>query len=118
MSAAMKPDSDKLNLRWREDARRFNGDGRIFWAEVTDGRLMAIVSQELGKWHASISHRSRLLSPFDGSPIPGRYPSWDELAHARYALLPDDRTFGILLPPKAEYVNLHPTCFHLYEVEQ
>jgi hypothetical protein len=113
----MKPqDAEKLGLKWREDKRSFNGNGSIFWAEVTDGRLMVIVAKENEAWHLSISHRSRLLSPFDGSPIPGRYPTWDEIAHARYALLPDDRTFGILLPPKAEYINLHPTCFHLHEV--
>ena len=26
-------------------------------------------------------------------------------------------TMGMLLPPKAEYVNLHPNCFHLWEVD-
>jgi hypothetical protein len=112
----MRPDADKLNLRWKADSRRFMGHGRVFWATVADGVLMAIVAQEEGKWHLSISHRLSIVGP-GNLPIPGRYPTWDEIAHARYALLPDHLTFGILLPPKAEYVNLHPTTFHLHEVD-
>lgn len=53
--------------------------------------------------HLSISH-------------PARYPTWDEIAEARYKFLPDALTFALYLPPKAEYVNLHPNCFHLHEV--
>lgn len=55
------------------------------------------------RWHLSISRRDR-------------YPSWDEIRDARYALLPDDITMAMLLPPKAEYVNLHKNCFHLHEL--
>ena len=57
------------------------------------------------EWHLSISH-------------PFRYPTWDEIHDARYTFLPDNITVAMFLPPKAEYVNLHPNCFHLYEVER
>ncbi len=53
-------------------------------------------------WHLSISH-------------PGRYPSWDEIADARYALLPENITMVMVLPPPAEYVNLMGNCFHLHQ---
>lgn len=53
-------------------------------------------------WHLSISHRDR-------------YPTWDEIKDARYALLPNDAMIAMMLPPKDEYVNLHPNCFHLWE---
>lgn len=67
-------------------------------------RLRVIVAWEPGNgWHLSISH-------------PTRYPTWEEIRDARYELLPDACTMGMLLPPKAEYVNLHPNCFHLHEV--
>lgn len=56
-------------------------------------------------WHLSVSH-------------PRRYPTWDELRDLRYALLPNDKTFGILFPPKEQYVNLPPNCFHLHEVPE
>jgi hypothetical protein len=55
------------------------------------------------RWHLSISCKSR-------------YPTWDEIHDARYALLPNDITVAMILPPKEEYVNLHPNCFHLHEI--
>ena len=53
---------------------------------------------------------------------PNRYPSWDEIAAARYALLPGDRNYGMMLPPDQEYVNEDSgsprggNIFHLWEV--
>lgn len=72
------------------------------------GDLQVIIArepQEDGelRWHLSIS-------------APNRYPTWDELADARYDLLPDELTMAMLLPPRVEYVNLHPTTFHLHEL--
>jgi hypothetical protein len=54
-------------------------------------------------WHLSIAH-------------PSRYPTWDEIAEARYRLIPDAAVMALILPPIGEYVNLHANCFHLYEV--
>jgi len=54
-------------------------------------------------WHLSIS-------------CPDRYPTWDEIKDARYSLLPMGLTFAMLLPPMNEYVNVHPNCFHLWEI--
>jgi hypothetical protein len=67
------------------------------------GACSVIVTREFGYWHISIAH-------------PGRYPSWDEIAEARYRLIPDNFTMALLLPPRAEYVNMHPNCFQLVEV--
>ena len=57
-------------------------------------------------WHLSISR-------------PNRHPSWDDLKAARYRLLPLDLTFGVLLPPPDEYVNVaaQDHVFHVWEVE-
>ena len=79
------------------------------WCPVPGGRAYrmgectVIVSRDGGYWHLSISH-------------PSRDPSWDEIREARYALLPDDVTMALLLPPREEYVNVHSHCFHLWEV--
>lgn len=54
-------------------------------------------------WHLSISH-------------PDRYPTWDEIAHARYELAPPDISMAMLLPPRGEYINVHANCFQLWEV--
>ena len=47
-----------------------------------------------------------------------RDPSWGEIATVRYRLLPLDVSFAILLPPLAEYVNIHPFTFHLWQVQR
>lgn len=80
---------------------------RAFHRAVHDGWLNALVAEEPEGWHASISHESR------GTGV--RYPTWDELAHARHELLPLDLDFVMHLPPPGEYVAVHDTCFHLHE---
>ena len=80
---------------------------------VTDGDLTAVVGHEPAGWHMSISHarpeRKR------GMALAPRYPTWDEIAGARYGLLPDDLTMVMHLPPPSDYVAIHDTTFHLHE---
>jgi hypothetical protein len=75
---------------------------------VHDGALAAIYGQGPMGWHLSISHRRP-----NGEP--GRYPTWDEIAHARDEFLPADRTFVMKLPAAGAYVAAHPTTFHLVD---
>jgi len=101
---------EPTNLKWvrnrpgeralvHPDMERFR---RIY--ESPFEQLRVIVAWEAGHgFHLNISH-------------PTRYPVWDEIRDARYELLPDACTMAMLLPPKAEYVALHPNCFHLHEV--
>ncbi len=70
-----------------------------------NGWLQCFVTVDAGLWHLSVSH-------------PKRYPTWDELKALRYALLPNNRTFGILFPPAEQYVNFHQNCFHLHELPE
>lgn len=79
--------------------------------EVHDGHLSVFLSTEDGRAHLSISHR---LS--DGTRRPGRYPTWDEIKDARYRFAPMGVTMAMLLPPEQEYVNVHATTFHLWEI--
>lgn len=53
-------------------------------------------------WHFSISH-------------PTRNPTWEEQRDFRYAQIPDDVFMVMIMPPKAQYVNVHPFCFHWCE---
>ena len=81
------------------------------------GHLTVLVAQAVWPgwdgphWHLSVSHRTN-----EHPPRPGRYPQWDEVADARYRFVPDGVTMAMLLPPQAEYINIHETCFHLWEV--
>lgn len=111
-------------LRWRRVSpgpwpimRADYPDTKAYQADVADGHLSVFVGQEpaghAGEilWHISISHRTNT-----NPPKPGRYPTWDEIRAAREAFTPDEVTMALLLPPRAEYVNTHPTTFHLWEV--
>lgn len=75
---------------------------RIF----TDGPCRVLVSgpaeREAIGWHFSIS-------------CAYRNPTWEEQKRARYELCPDDLYMVQIMPPKREYVNKHPFCFHWHE---
>jgi hypothetical protein len=77
---------------------------------VEDGHLSVLVGPEPYGFHMSISHRTDDLKP-------GRYPTWDEITEARYEFCPSQMTMVMFLPPKEEYVNVHETTFHLWELE-
>jgi len=70
----------------------------------TEKELRIIVSIDGGMWHLSVSHSTR-------------YPTWDEIKYIRYKYLPNEITVGLLFPPKEYYVNIHPNCFHLWEIK-
>lgn len=72
---------------------------------VVNQFLNVFITIEAGLHHLSVSH-------------PNRYPNWDEIKAIRYGLLPDNKTFAIVLPPSSQYVNLHQNCFHLFEVPE
>ena len=67
------------------------------------GRCTVLLSRQRIGWHLSISR-------------PDKLPTWEEVRDARYALIPDEAVMVMLLPPRVEYVNLHPNTFQLYEI--
>lgn len=77
--------------------------GGMMAVRFSMGYCDILVSEEPGGLHLSISTRTR-------------YPNWEEIKRARYKLLPPDRTYAIMFPPMDQYVNVHPNCFHLYEL--
>jgi hypothetical protein len=87
---------------WELNAQAAGGLEPVLSA-FTAGKIKIMVGwHSVTGWHMSISH-------------PDRYPTWDEIANARYKLLPADSEFAMMLPPPSEYVNLHNFCFHLHE---
>jgi len=102
---------EPTNLKWVRNRAAEKATGGIVGIEQErrvyessfEG-LRVIVAWHPGHgWHLSISH-------------PTRYPVWNEIRDARYELVPDACTMAMLLPPKAEYVALHPNCFHLHQI--
>jgi hypothetical protein len=92
--------SIKPKAKWKKFNHPMGGDWYV-WGDVT-----VHVAKEGGLWHLSIS-------------VPYRYPTWDEIYTAWYDLCPDaaDITGAIMLPRKTEYVNIHPNCFHVHQLE-
>lgn len=117
-------DSGVKKLRWIRGPDVPSGipghAARTYDAEVDDGKLRAVVSQdqirEGPRWHISVSHRTT-----DGRHV--RLPTWDELKHAKYMLVPVDCAMVLIitrkkLPESAPYVDLHPTTLHLWEARK
>lgn len=90
-----------VKANWQKLVHPLGGD----WWSWGDTR--AHVSLDDGLWHMSIS-------------CPNRSPTWEEIKMAWYDLVPEaeERTGAILLPKNTEYVNLHETCFHVYELAE
>jgi hypothetical protein len=64
--------------------------------------LTAIRSQDMGRWHLSVSHVDRV-------------PTWGELGFARDHLLPADAWMMIAHPPRKYWLNYDRRVLHLWE---
>ena len=73
---------------------------RMWQKDVKDGHLTAM------------SHRTNEL-PAE----PGRYPTWDEQKEAVYRFAPGKHMASYLPAEGSPYVNVHPTTFHWWEVD-
>ncbi len=67
------------------------------------GILNVIVSKDMGLWHLSVSH-------------PSRIPNYEELKEVRYKFLSDDIYVAQVFPPSKEFVNVHPHTLHLWQL--
>lgn len=72
----------------------------------TDDGLTVIVSRDQTP-HGSLLHVS--ISRRD------RYPTWGEIKAIREAFYDADVDVMMVMPKKADYVNLHKNCFHLWQ---
>jgi len=75
-----------------------------FIGTYKNGQYDILITKDLGRWHLSISH-------------PHKYPSWRAIKDARYKYLPKDIFVAMILPPPENFINAHPNCFHLWEVQ-
>lgn len=61
-----------------------------------------VVAIEEGRWHLSAAANHTL----------GYY----ELKEIRYKFMPNAMAVAQIFPPREEFVNVHPNCFHLWEL--
>lgn len=85
-------------VTWTDPTPSPLGVGDIY----RSGDLIALASVEPQGRHLSVS-------------AVGRYPTWDEIASIKDLIWPDVK-MSMILPPRAEYVNLHQTCLHVWEL--
>ena len=98
------PDPQEKELAEFEQVMLLTGELEPYLKSYKMGECNLTLGWSMGAgWHLSIAHRLR-------------YPTWDEIAHARYKLIPDLCYVGLILPPSDQYVAIHANCFHLFEL--
>lgn len=75
-------------------------------AYSTDNGLTVIVGRDTTH-HGSLLHVS--ISRRD------RYPTWGEIKAVREVFYSPDIDVMMVMPKRADYVNLHKNCFHLWQ---
>ena len=79
------------------------GHNGAFMIHTPDNvRLKVICSDGLGWEHVSVS-------------LPDRTPTWAEMCFIKELFWRDDEWVVQYHPPKAEHVNFHPHCLHLWK---
>lgn len=64
--------------------------------------MYVLVTKDNDKWHLSVSDK---------------YPlGYQQIKEVRYLFLPNDMEVAQIFPPREEFVNLHTTCCHLFEL--
>lgn len=81
--------------------------GRFFIPSPEDGRDLQVIASagdmpEVPWEHVSVSRRDRC-------------PSWREMCFIKDAFFKEDDIVMQLHPRKADYVNFHPYCLHLWK---
>ena len=91
-----------------------SGTHRAFRSSTGCGVIARRARQGGAGWDLASARRARA---WHLDLAPDRYPTWDEIAAGSSVLVPDAVTIAPLLPPPAEYVNAHPHCFHLWQID-
>ena len=79
-----------------------DGFGGTFYDKKTRCNLNFIMSWGAGFEHCSVS-------------MPTRCPSWEQMCSMKELFWRDDECCMELHPPKANYVNNHPYCLHIWK---
>ena len=82
-----------------------SGNG-IFKVYVGGRSFFVVASNGMGWEHVSVS---------PGSAQRKRCPTWDEMCAIKEMFFGEDERVMQLHPPKAEYVDQHPHCLHLWK---
>ena len=80
----------------------FGNNGAFRVALKTNRQTVYVIASDEGGWeHVSVSR-------------PDRRPTWAEMCEVKALFWPDDEWVMQYHPARAEYVNAHPFCLHLW----
>ena len=83
-------------------AGNLGGDGIFRVPSPIDQRLLTVIASTGLDWdHVSVSQTNRC-------------PNWPEMDYIKYMFFKDDETVMQLSVPRADHVNCHPFCLHLW----
>jgi hypothetical protein len=78
------------------------GNGVFLIPSPIDNAPMRVIASDGYGWdHVSISRTTRC-------------PNWPEMSHVKSLFFRDDEYAFQLHPPKADHINFHPYCLHLW----
>lgn len=78
------------------------GNGFFIVPSPVDKALMCVIASDGGGWdHVSVSRSNRC-------------PNWGEMSHIKHLFFMDDEFAIEYHPPKADHINIHPYCLHLW----
>lgn len=64
--------------------------------------MYVFVTKDNDKWHLSVS---------------AKYPlGYNQIKDVRYRFLPNAMEVAQIFPPREQFVNVHPNCYHLFEL--
>lgn len=80
-----------------------DGNNGAFYIRGPKGAYLRIIASDGDGWdHVSVS-------------LSNRVPNWDEMCFVKNLFWSEDETVVQYHPAKAEYVNNHPYCLHLWK---
>jgi len=79
-----------------------DGNNGAFMVPFESYKFTVIASDGEGWEHVSVS-------------LPNRTPNWKEMCFIKDLFWEKDECVVQFHPPKAEYVNMHPNCLHLWK---
>lgn len=77
------------------------GKGNLYLNGTKSKPASVVFSWGMGWEHVSVAY-------------PNRCPTWEEMCRVKNIFWSDDECVVQYHPPKADYVNFHPYCLHLW----
>lgn len=112
------PDNRRMRVLIGYDVRKAPGINRVTREGILESRgwrhdpttFIITATVDLAENKGPLVHVSM--------SYPDKDPSWEEIKWVRSIFIPDWIDAMMVLPRKEDYVNLHPHCFHVWQMPE